>query len=80
METKILHGRGFDDDDLFPSQHAVILSDALARRLFPNGDALGKSMRFDVPRENAPWRTRRRSMERLLPRGVEWRRVFNGER
>jgi len=54
LETKILEGRGFRDDDLFPGEKVVIVSDALARRLFPNGDALGKSMRFDV---NGSWRT-----------------------
>jgi putative ABC transport system permease protein len=54
LETKILEGRGFRDGDLFPAEKVVILSDALARRLFPNGDALGKSMRFDV---NGSWRT-----------------------
>jgi hypothetical protein len=56
LETKILQGRGFNDDDLVPSQNVVILSDALARRLFSSGDALGKSMRIDL-NENGPWRT-----------------------
>ena len=54
LEAKIAQGRGFDDDDLVPGQNVVILSDALARRLFSNGDALGKSMRYDL---NGPWRT-----------------------
>jgi putative ABC transport system permease protein len=57
LETKILSGREFTDDDLFPSQNVVVLSDALGRRLFPNGGALGKSMRFGVPGVSAPWRT-----------------------
>ena len=56
LETEILQGRGFNDDDLFPSQNVVILSDALARRLFFNGDALGKSLRFDL-NGPGPWRT-----------------------
>jgi len=54
LEAKIVQGRGFNDDDLVPGQNVVILSDALARRLFSNGDALGKSMRYDL---NGPWRT-----------------------
>jgi putative ABC transport system permease protein len=54
LETKIVQGRGFNDDDLVPGQNVVILSDALAHRLFPNGDALGKSMRYDL---KGPWRT-----------------------
>ena len=56
LEIKIVQGRGFSDEDLIPSQNVVILSDALARRLFSSGDALGKSMRNDV-NENGPWRT-----------------------
>jgi putative ABC transport system permease protein len=54
LEAKIVQGRGFDDDDLVPGHNVVVLSDALARRLFSNGDALGKSMRYDL---NGPWRT-----------------------
>jgi hypothetical protein len=56
LEIKFVQGRGFSDEDLIPSQNVVILSDALARRLFSSGDALGKSMRNDV-NENGPWRT-----------------------
>lgn len=54
LETTILQGPGFRDDDLLPGEKVVILSDPLARRLFPNGDALGNRMRFDV---NGSWRT-----------------------
>jgi putative ABC transport system permease protein len=54
LETKILEGPGFRDDDLLPGEKVVILSDSLARRLFPNGDALGERMRFDV---DGSWRT-----------------------
>jgi predicted permease len=57
LGTKILQGRAFDENDLFPGQNAVILSEALALRLFPNGDALGKSMRFGVNDLNTAWRT-----------------------
>jgi putative ABC transport system permease protein len=58
LETKILQGREFNDEDLFPSQNVVILSDMLAHRLFANGDALGKSLRIHSPdNDNSPWRT-----------------------
>jgi putative ABC transport system permease protein len=57
LEVKILQGRGFEEDDLFPSQNVIILSEALARELFPDGDALGKAIRFDVYGANARWRT-----------------------
>jgi putative ABC transport system permease protein len=54
LQTKILEGRGLLDDDLLPGQNVVILSNTLAERLFPDGDAVGKSMRFGL---NGPWRT-----------------------
>jgi putative ABC transport system permease protein len=51
----ILHGRGFREEDRSPAEKPVILSEALARRLFPNGeDPLGKSYRFG---SQAEWRT-----------------------
>lgn len=54
LEIKILQGRAFDADDLFPTNNVIILSDALARKLFPAGGALGKSVRWGG---NDPWRT-----------------------
>jgi predicted permease len=51
----ILHGRGFREEDRYPAEKPVILSEALARKLFPNEeDSLGKSFRFGSQNE---WRT-----------------------
>ena len=50
----MLRGREFTHEDQQPSQHSIILSDSLARRLFPSGDAIGKTMRFGLA---GPWRT-----------------------
>jgi putative ABC transport system permease protein len=50
----ILHGRGFREEDRSSAERPVILSESLARRLFPNGeDPLGKSFRFGSQNE---WR------------------------
>ena len=50
----ILRGRGFREEDRSPAERPVILSEALARKLFPNGeDPLGKSFRFGSQNE---WR------------------------
>jgi len=49
----MLRGREFTRDDQLPSEHSIILSDSLARRLFPSGDAIGKTMRFALA---GPWR------------------------
>jgi len=51
----ILHGRGFREEDRSSAERPVILSESLARRLFPNGeDPIGKSFRFGSQNE---WRT-----------------------
>jgi predicted permease len=51
----ILRGRGFREEDRSSAERPVILSESLARRLFPNGeDSLGKSFRFGSQNE---WRT-----------------------
>ena len=49
----MLRGREFTPEDQAPSEHSIILSDSLSRRLFPTGDALGKTMRFALA---GPWR------------------------
>jgi predicted permease len=54
LEITILRGREFTHEDQQPSEHSIILSDSLARRLFPDGDAIGKTMRFGLA---GPWRT-----------------------
>ena len=55
LSVPILHGRGFREEDRSPAKKPVILSEALAKRLFPNGeDPLGKSFRFGSQNE---WRT-----------------------
>jgi len=54
LRVPILHGRGFREEDRSPAEKPVILSEALAKRLFPNGeDPLGKSFRFGSQNE---WR------------------------
>jgi putative ABC transport system permease protein len=50
----ILKGRAFREEDRAPNENPVILSESLARELFPNEGPLGKSMR---PRVEGPWRT-----------------------
>ena len=55
LGVPILHGRGFREEDRAPAERPVILSESLAKKLFPNGeDPLGKSFRFGL---QAEWRT-----------------------
>ncbi|HTS32117.1 MAG TPA: ABC transporter permease [Bryobacteraceae bacterium] len=50
----ILLGRAFGEEDRAPDWNSVILSDALARRMFPGENALGKRIR---PGRVGPWLT-----------------------
>src|SRR5262249_57731148 len=45
----ILLGRSFREEDRDPNQNTIIISDSLARRLFPNEDPIGKEMRRHHP-------------------------------
>jgi putative ABC transport system permease protein len=58
LQIRILHGRGFTEADRSPTGHTVIVSEALAKKLFGNEEPLGRSLRFtaggDVP---GAWRT-----------------------
>ena len=50
----ILRGRGFTEDDRGKDGNAVILNEALARRMFPNEDPVGKQIQ---PGRRGPWYT-----------------------
>ena len=55
MGISILKGRAFTDQDKLGAKPVVIVNETLARRYWPNGDALGKRMRFYGPLDKAPW-------------------------
>jgi len=57
LQVPILQGRPFRDADTADSPQVVIVNQALARKYFPNGDALGKRITFDNPRKNPKWIT-----------------------
>jgi putative ABC transport system permease protein len=58
LQIRIIHGRGFTEADRFPTDNPVIVSEALAKKLFANEEPLGQSLRFtaggDTP---GAWRT-----------------------
>src|SRR6185436_12676747 len=43
------------DQDRAGSKPVIIVNETLAQRYWPNGDALGKRMRFYGPLDKAPW-------------------------
>jgi putative ABC transport system permease protein len=55
MGISILKGRPFTDQDRAGSKPVIIVNETLARRYWPNGDAVGKRMRFYGPLDKAPW-------------------------
>jgi putative ABC transport system permease protein len=50
LGIRLLRGRPFGEQDRAPQSHSIILNEALARRLFPNQDALGKTVQFRTDR------------------------------
>jgi putative ABC transport system permease protein len=53
LGVPIVRGRAFSEADTGPSENPVILSEALAKRLFPGEDPLGRSLRME---REGPWR------------------------
>jgi putative ABC transport system permease protein len=54
LRIPVLRGRAFEEKDGAPDENPIILNEALAQRLFPNEEALGKTIRFAM---TGPWRT-----------------------
>jgi putative ABC transport system permease protein len=55
MGISILKGRGFTDQDKSGSLPVIIVNETLAQRYWPNGDSLGKRIKFYGPLDRAPW-------------------------
>ena len=53
----IVRGRSFTEQDRSLREHPVILSEALAAKMFSNEDPIGKMLRFTTLGSQGPWRT-----------------------
>jgi len=53
----IVRGRGFQEQDRAPTEQPIILSQALAAKLFPDEDPCGKTLRFTAFDRTGPRRT-----------------------
>jgi len=51
----VLQGRGFTDQDKAGAERVIIVNQALARKYWPDQDAIGKRMRFRGSLERNPW-------------------------
>jgi predicted permease len=54
LDIRVIHGRPFLEEDLRPGQDAIIVSEALAKRLASGSDVLGRRVRTG---RAGPWRT-----------------------
>jgi putative ABC transport system permease protein len=57
LKTPLMHGRFFAESDNADAPGVVIINDALAKKYWPNEDALGKRITFDDPRKDPKWLT-----------------------
>jgi putative ABC transport system permease protein len=71
LQTPLLRGRSFTDADTATSPLVVIVNQALVRKYFPNGDALGKRITLDDPRRNPKWATIVGIVSDLRHRGLD---------
>jgi predicted permease len=56
LGVPILAGRDFTDDDRPDTERVAVVSQSVAQRLFPDGDALNRHVWFDNPRRPQPRR------------------------
>jgi hypothetical protein len=57
MSIPILEGRDFDNRDTRETVRVAIVSDALARRLWPGTSAVGRQLKVGAPDSPSPWAT-----------------------
>lgn len=57
MGSELLEGRPFRSSDGFGSASVVVVSEELAREVWPDGTVLGQQMKFGPEESTAPWMT-----------------------
>jgi putative ABC transport system permease protein len=55
MGIRVVKGRSFTEYDKADAPKVVIVNEALARKHWPNGDAIGKRIKSYGPPDKAPW-------------------------
>jgi len=55
MGIRLLRGRWFNSADVATSSPVTIINDALARRIWPGEDPLGKRLKRGLPENDTPW-------------------------
>jgi putative ABC transport system permease protein len=57
LKVPVTSGRRFEDSDATPESPAVIVSDNVARRFWPNQSAIGKRIKLGAATSRNPWLT-----------------------
>jgi predicted permease len=57
LGVPLVRGRFFTDQDKTDSTHALIVSDSLAKRIWPGQDPLGKRLKWGAAESTFPWMT-----------------------
>lgn len=57
MNIPVLEGRTFTPDDTATTPRVAVVNETLARRLFPDGDVVGRHVRMGPAAPDAPWTT-----------------------
>lgn len=52
---KIVAGRAINDSDTANRQKVAVINQTVARKFFPRGDAIGRSLRIDIDDVKGPW-------------------------
>ncbi|HET6892977.1 MAG TPA: ABC transporter permease, partial [Pyrinomonadaceae bacterium] len=55
LGIRLVRGRVFAEEDRAGATPVIIVNQTLANRYWPNGDAIGKRMRFTGPLDQSPW-------------------------
>ena len=53
----LIAGRTFNSSDLADGTPVLVITEAFAKKYFPNGDAIGQQVRWGPPDPNQPWTT-----------------------
>jgi predicted permease len=57
LQTPLTQGRAFDEHDTETAPKVALINRSLARRLFPNEEAVGHRIKLVNPEQDADWRT-----------------------
>jgi putative ABC transport system permease protein len=82
METPLISGRFFTEHDHADGRQVTIINDRMAKRYWPDRDAIGERFKLDKDRSEEPWMlrgllvTRRTRFRFCAARSAAWTRLY----